>query len=292
VDRRLAFAIGLVLVAITLAGCLEDVERRKLDADWRPEVQVDESPVREVHGAPAMVVAQGPVELPSDVDVTATGLLGELSRPNASIELQAMRVDSGDGTQRAGDAEGELTLSDGENLTVTFVPADDAPRRASPAEAWNLSLEVQWRYRDSGEFDAGRLETERNLTPQPVPELGVGVVERTGDEIHRLVFEAIDVDELPDTVELEVLEVGGGTVDTVGRVDADVQLSEGTARLHPDENVSVPEGSGYLALRSPDVDGTATTALTESEDPIPGFTTTGALIAGLVLAIAARRRRE
>lgn len=288
---RLALAIGLVVAAVLLAGCLEDLERRELDAGWEPNLTVQEAPFPEVHGSPAMVVADGPVELPSDAEVTVTNLHGELTRQNASIGLQAMRVNSDAGTQRADEAEGELALSADEQLLVTFVPADDAPRWAHSDRAWNVSLEIQWRFRAEGDFDAGRLQTEANLTPEPVPELGVGVVEREAAEVHRLVFEAIDVDPLPDELAVEVLRLGGGSVETLEAPLAALEVSDGTARVTFADNLTVPEGAGYLLFRLDGVDGVATTALRTGEDPLPG-PGTALVLAGLGLAtLAAARRR-
>lgn len=287
---RLTLAIGLVVAAVMLAGCLEDVERRELDAEWEPEVTVHEAPFPEVHGAPAMVVAEGPVQLPADAQITVTNLLGELTGENASIGLQAMRVDTDAGTQRADDAEGEIELSADEELTVTFVPADGAQRRAQADRAWNASLEIQWRFRAEGVFDAGRLTSEANLTPEPVPELGIGVVEREEGDVHRLVFEAIGADELPDEVEVEVLRLGGGSVETLDTPIARLEVSDGTARLTFADNVTVPEGAGYLLFRLHGIDGVATTSLRTTEDPIPG---PGALLAviGIGLASLAVGRR-
>lgn len=291
-DRlSLALALVVALGLPTLAGCIEDLERRELDTGWRAELDVDEAPVREVHGAPAMVSAQGTVSLPADVNVTVTGLEGELSRENVSIPLEAMRVRSEAGTQRASEAQGELELEDGENVTVTFVPADGAPLRATPEQTWNASVEVKWRYREGTSFDAGRLEVSRNLTPQPVPDLGVGVVEREEGAVERLVFEAIDVDQLPDRVGVEVLELGGGSVETIETLRTHLSASEGTARVHFAEPISVPEGSGYLVFRLEDVNGTAHTQLRTSEEPIPapGVLPVFAAVATAVL-VAARRR--
>lgn len=289
--RRLALALGLVIALTALAGCLQDLERRQLEASWAPDVTVDESPLREVRGAPAMVVAQGPVQLPADANVTVTSLQGELSRANTSIPLEPMRVHSGAGTQQAGGAAGELLLSAGETLTVTFVPADDAPRRASPDRAWNTSLEVQWRFREAEAFDAGRFAVEMNLTPEPVPHLGVGVVERAEGEVDGLVFEAIGVEDLPDELPVEVLRLGGGSVEELEAVDADVTLSDGTVRLGLEDNVTVPEGSGYLVFRLDGVQGTATTGLRATQDAAP-FPAVGVLaaLAGATL-LGARRRR-
>lgn len=280
------------MIALTaLTGCLQDLERRQLEASWAPDVTVDESPLREVRGAPSMVVAQGPVQLPADANVTVTALQGELTRGNTTIALEPMRVHTGAGTQQAGGAEGELSLSAGETLTVTFVPADDAPRRASPDRAWNTSLEVQWRFREAEAFDAGRFEVDVNLTPEPVPDLGVGVVERGGGEVDGLVFEAIGVEDLPEQLAVEVLQLGGGNVEELDAVDADVALSEGTARLALHDNVTVPEGAGYLVFRLDAVQGIATTGLRTTQDaaPLPAVWVLAAL-AGATL-LAARRRR-
>lgn len=288
--HRLALALGLVVAATALAGCLQDLERRQLEATWTPDVRVDEAPYREVRGAPAMVVAQGPVDVPADVNVTVTSLQGELTRRNASIELQPMRVHTAEGTQQAREAEGELSLSAGETLTVTFVPADDAPHRASPDRVWNASLEVQWRFREAEAFDAGRFEVETNLTPVPVPELGVGVVERAEGEVEGLVFEAIDVGELPDQVTVEVLRLGGGSVETLDEVEASLVRSDGTARANLADNITVSQGGGYLLFRLDGVDGTATTDLRASEDAAP-FPAIGALAALAGTAWVAARRR-
>jgi hypothetical protein len=292
VDRRLAFAIGLAIAALTVAGCIQDLERRQLDTGWQAGVSVDETPVAEVDGAPAMVVVEGAVDVPADVDITLTGFSGELSRENASIPLEAMRVNADEGTRKVADAEGELSIEAGEQLRVTFVPGDDADRRANPTQTWNASLEVQWRYKADGEFDAGRLEVERNVTPAPVGGLGVGVVQRVEGEVRELVFEAIEVEDVPASLSVEVLQLGGGSVEAIDTVDADVNRSDGTARLGFAEPISVPEGSGYLVFRLDGLAGTASADLREAEDPIPA---TGAAVGVALLAatawVAGRHRR-
>lgn len=290
----LALVLASTVIASGVAGCIQDLERRHLETSWTPQVQLTEAPVREAHGAPSMLVASGPVTVPADARITVTGFEANTSRQNTTIPFEAMRVHSSEGTQRAGEAEGSLSLGAGQNLTVTFAPGDDAPRRANPSHGWNTSVEVLWRYEDGGAFDAGRLETQRNTTPSRVDGLGVGVVNRSHGQVHGLVFEAIDPPPLGDQVGLVATQVGGGTAETVERLEANVTTSDGTARVTLPSPLEVPQGSGYLVFRLDDPGGVATTGLVGGQEPIPSTTVliTLAAIAGAALVTARTFRRR
>lgn len=278
-----------MLAAGALPGCVQDLQRRHLDAEWPADVQLLETPAREVRGAPAMLVVSGPVALPDDVSVTATGFEGNLSRGNTTIELEAMRVHADEGTRRPGEAAGSLSLTDGENLTVAFAPAADERRRANPDHAWNVSVEVLWRFEEDSAFDAGRVEVQRNLTPERVGGLGVGVADRAHGSVRGLVFEAIEAGELPSDLGVTVVRVSGGSAERLDRLEAQVNRSAGTARLgFP--NLEVPQGTGYLLFRLDGPGGAATTGLVGGQEPVPG-PGAGAALALLGLAALGLRGR-
>lgn len=285
-----ALVFALMLAGPALAGCIEDLERRQLEAGWHPELALSEAPFAQVRGAPAMLVASGPVVIAEGVDITLTNLAGELTWENDTIALEPMRVHAEEGTRVAAEATGELELSPGEQITVTFVPADDADRRANPDQAWNASVEIQWRYREAGSFDAGRLAADENTTPSRVPDLGVGVVDRSDGQVHGLVFEAIEEEQLPSSIDVTASRLGGGSVETIDELETDVEHSGGTARLTFSEPFDVPEGSGYVVFALDDPNGTASTDLLSEEDALPGPGAL-ALIATLTgIALLARRR--
>lgn len=291
VERSSAvLGLAVILLASTFAGCIQDLERRTLDAGWNTQARLAEAPALQLEGAPAMLEASGTIDLPADANVTLTGVDANLTHGNRSIDLEPIRVQTAEGTQQYRDAEGSVDLDAGENLTVTLVPAADAPRRANPDHAWNASVEVRWRYEEDDRFDAGRLEVSHNVTPERLPGLGLGVVDRSQGQVHGLVFEAIDASDLPATTEVTAVHLAGGSAETLDRIDANLTRSDGTARVTFGEPLEIPTGTGYLVFRLGDPQGAATTGLVGGQEPVPGFAAPAALLAIAAALLLARRR--
>lgn len=289
VERPSALWLALILLVPAIAGCIQDRERRHLDPEWNPQTDLDEAPAIQRQGAPSMLEATGTVGLPVDVNITMTGIEGQLSHGNRTIEVQPLRVQASEGTQAYQDAEGALEIDPGENVTVTLVPTPGQERRANPDLAWNASIELRWKYEQGNEFDANKLEITRNLTPNRLQGLGLGVVERSEGEVQGLLFEAIDTGSLPEETEVSVVHVSQGTAETLETRDANLTVSDSTARATFANPLELPEQPGYLVFRTGDPAGAATTELDGGEEPVPGFGLGAALVALGVAVLLARR---
>jgi len=188
---RIAILVGLMAIA-PLTGCLTDLQRADLSTSWDADARLAEAPSFREHGAPAMLSVDGAFNVQGADTVTITGFEANVTDGNRTIAMDAMRVDTDDGTLRAGNASGSLELGSGDRIQVTFVPGDDQLRRADPRVSWDTHVELLWRYDAGDKFDAGRTTVNATVGPERASGLGVGVAERSDGAVDELVFEAVD----------------------------------------------------------------------------------------------------
>lgn len=291
--RARAWLTLALLVAPALSGCLSDLERVPLDTGWEAQARLSSGPVALVDDRPAQLVVEGPLSIDQAVPVDLTGIEALIETPNATVELTPVRLSLDEATR---DAEAAATenarLSDGSQARLTLVPSDgrDVPL---PGERWNLSAELQYRYRDGDSFDAGRFTVETNLTVERAPSLGVGVARTNATGVTALVFED-KAQQAPTrgSATVTVYHVGSNAMTQETNRTATLHRGEGVAIAALDEPVAPVEGEGYqlFRLETTTTQGVAVQSDEPAEQPLPA---PGALVAlaGLVLVAWIARRR-
>ncbi len=297
-QRTLVWVLIALLVGPSVAGCLSDLEREQLELTWDPGITVHQGPVQIVDGLPTMVVVDGTVTIDPDATVEITGVEAELQQANQTVDLRLARLTVGERALRAGDlSETDPELSSGTPVRVTLLPGADQQTRLAPGPAANLSLELQWRFREDQRFDAGRLSVDRNVTVTPPGDLGLGAAVTADDTVETLVFPAVGR-QVPLVAQgVDVFAVKTDGVSRLGPAEVTFRQGEGVALADLDQGVGLPDDHGYLVfvLQEGPLEGTAVHGFGELEQSTPGpgaWLTLGAVIAtALILAPRGRSGR-
>lgn len=297
-QRTLVWVLIALLVGPSVAGCLSDLEREQLELTWDPGITVHQGPVHLVDGLPAMVVVDGMVTIDPDATVEITGIEAELQQANQTVELTLARLTVGDRSLRAGDlSETNPELSSGTPVRVTLLPGADQQTRLAPEPVANLSLELQWRFREDERFDAGRLSADRNVTVAQPEDLGLGAAVTTGDAIQTLVFPAVGRQVPTVDQGVDVFAVKSDGTSRLGPAQVTFRQGEGVALADLDQGVDLPDDHGYLVfmLQDGSLTGTAVHGFGEAEQATPGpavWLTLGAVVAtALIVARGGRSGR-
>lgn len=297
-QRTLVWVLIALLVGPSVAGCLSDLERQQLELAWDPDITVHQGPVQLVEGLPAMVFVDGTVTIDPDATVEVTGVEAELRQANQTVDLRLTRLTVGDRSLRSGDlSETNPELSSGSPVRVTLLPVADQPTRLALEPAANLSLELQWRFREDQRFDAGRLSVDQNVTVTPPGDLGLGAAVTTDDAVETLVFPAVGRQVPLIDQGVDVFAVKPDGTSRLGPAEVTFRQGEGVALADLDQGVGLPDGHGYLVfmLQDGSLEGTAVHGFGEPEQATPGpgaWLTLGAVIAtALMLARGGRHGR-
>lgn len=280
-----------------LAGCLQDLERQKLSIDWTAEATLYEGPGVLVEGWPAMLVVRANVTAPGQPPVEVTGVHAEGRTGNGTLDLEPARLLFGDQVLAPGSLGDEtVLLEDGEALTMAFLP-EAASEPGLPVDATvNLSVEVQWRYRDGNLFDAGKLELTGNHTVLHAPGLGVGAVSTGENRVQQLVFPGPLSTNASVTARVQVFAIQGDGQERLGPFEATFRAGEGVVLGDPASPPGIPEGHGYLVLvvSEPGLEGAAVAPFGTPPDatPWPGAVVMIAVLACLSVAAAGRRSQR
>lgn len=294
-QRALVWVLVALIAGPSLAGCLSDLQRQRLDVAWEPELTVHQAPAVLVDGWPAMVQVEGTVTIDAAVSVELTGVEASLEQGERSLSLDVIRLSLGERSLRGSDlADTEPALASGTPVRATLLPAPDQAANLTTRQPVNVSLELQWRYREDQRFDAGRLQVQQNVTVASPPGLGLGAVQKSDGAVTSLIFGAIG-DRLPSqTQAAEVFAIGGDGPVRLGPSQMSFEAGEGVALARLAQPVETPDGHGYLVfiLKDGPTQGTVVHTYGEPEQTTPGpaawLTLVGMLGAALFLSRRAR----